>query len=178
MIAALAIGYAPNGRFVTPGFQQARRWWYQWYMNHEGGAEKVHADPVGFARIQWDSWSPKGWYNETAFARTAESFRNPDWAAITLHGYRSRWLPEPVDPRYDRVAKAIAGTARLRVPTLMVQGAEDGCDPPAESAGDAAWFDGRYERVVLPGIGHFPAREAATRTLDALLKFRNGSAGT
>lgn len=30
MIAALAIGYAPNRRFSTPGFGQARRWWYQW----------------------------------------------------------------------------------------------------------------------------------------------------
>lgn len=48
--------YAPNGRFVTPGFDQARRWWYQWYMNHENGAAQVRGDPVGFARIQWDSW--------------------------------------------------------------------------------------------------------------------------
>ncbi len=47
MIAALAIGYAPNGRFTTPGYDQARRWWYQWYMNHDGGAEKVRADPIG-----------------------------------------------------------------------------------------------------------------------------------
>lgn len=172
MIVALAIGYAPNGRFVTPSFEQARRWWYQWYMNHEGGAEEVRADPVGFARIQWDSWSPKGWFDEAAFAQAAESFRNPDWVEITLHGYRSRWLPEPIDPRYDQAAKVIARTACLHVPTLMIQGQEDACDPPAASVGDAAWFDGGYERLVLPGVGHFPAREAAVQTSSAILHFR------
>lgn len=107
-----------------------------------------------------------------AFARTAESFRNPDWAAVTLHGYRSRWLPEPVDPRYDGVAKVIADTAELCVPTLMIQGEEDGCDPPDGSAGDAGWFYGPCERIVLPGVGHFPAREAAARTAEAILAFR------
>lgn len=147
-------------------------------MNHDGGADKVRADPVGFARMQWDSWSPGGWYEEAAFARTARSFRNPDWAAITLHGYRSRWLPELVDRRYDRTARIIADTARLRVPTLMIQGAQDACDPPAESAGDAVWFDGPYERLVLPGVGHFPAREAAARTADAILRFRSEHAGS
>lgn len=171
MIAALAIGYAPNGRFATPAFDQARRWWYQWYMNHDGGAEKVRGDPVGFARIQWDTWSPQDWYEEAAFARTAESFRNVDWTAITLHGYRSRWLPEPIDRDYDDAAKAIAETGRLRVPTLMIQGDADACDPPAESAEDSVWFDGPYERVVLPGIGHFPGREAAPQVADAVLRF-------
>ncbi len=171
MIAALAIGYAPNGRFTTPGYDQARRWWYQWYMNHDGGAEKVRADPIGFAREQWDSWSPEGWYEEAAFIQTARSFRNPDWAAITLHGYRSRWLPEPVDLNYDDAAGIIAGTARLRVPTLMIQGEADACDPPAESLEDLVWFDGPYERIVLPGIGHFPGREAAHHVADAVLRF-------
>jgi len=172
-IAALAIGYAPNGRFTTPGFEQARRWWYQWYMNHEGGAEQVRADPVGFARIQWDTWSPEGWYDEATFARTAESFRNPDWAAITLQGYRSRWLSEPLDPRYDTVAAKVAATDRLSVPTLMIQGEADACDPPAESANDARWFDGPYERVLLPGVGHFPGREAPAQVAEAVIDFRD-----
>jgi hypothetical protein len=35
---------------------------------------------------------------------TAQSFRNPDWVAITLNAYRSRFLAdEPRDPRYDRL---------------------------------------------------------------------------
>jgi pimeloyl-ACP methyl ester carboxylesterase len=175
MVAVLAIGYAPYGRFVTTlDFAQARRWWYQWYMNAPGGAERVAADPIGFARRQWDDWSPAGWYDGAAFKHASESFRTSDWVAITLHGYRSRWLSEPVDPRYDADAATVAATGRLRTPTLMIQGAADGCDPPSESAGDHEWFDGAYRREVLPGVGHFPGREAPTAVVDAFCAFRDG----
>lgn len=90
-ITALAIGYAPRGRFTTPSFAQSRRWWYQWFATTEGGAAAVREDPIGFARLQWETWGPTGWLQEAVFAEVAESFRNPDWAAVTLHGYSSRW---------------------------------------------------------------------------------------
>ena len=48
----------------------------------DGGLEKVREDPIAFARIQWDTWSPPGWFDDTEFAATPESFRNPDWVAI------------------------------------------------------------------------------------------------
>ncbi|WP_267361595.1 MULTISPECIES: alpha/beta hydrolase [unclassified Methylobacterium] len=172
MIAVLAIGYAPFGRFETPDFKQARRWWYQWYMNADGGAERVRADPIGFARAQWVSWSPAGWYEEAAFVRAAESFLNPDWVAITLHGYRSRWLPEAVDERYAGVDQTIARTGKLRVPTLMIQGDADACDPPSAPADDARWFENRYERLVLTAVGHFPPREEPDAVARAILRFR------
>jgi hypothetical protein len=47
-----------QGQFPTPPFQQSRRWWYQWFMTTDRGAEAVRADPLGFARIQWETWSP------------------------------------------------------------------------------------------------------------------------
>jgi pimeloyl-ACP methyl ester carboxylesterase len=33
-------------------------------------------------------------------------------------------------------------------------------NPPETSAKAAAKFSGPFERVVLPGVGHFPTREA------------------
>jgi hypothetical protein len=36
-------------------------------MDSNGGMAVVHADPVAFARLQWDNWSPEGWYDESAF---------------------------------------------------------------------------------------------------------------
>jgi pimeloyl-ACP methyl ester carboxylesterase len=168
-IASLAIGYAPRGRFVIPSFPQSQRWWYQWFMTVEGGAKAVRSDPIEFARLQWETWSPTGWFEPAEFTATAESFRNPDWAAITLNGYRSRWQPEPLDSRYANSRARIDATETLVVPTLMIQGAQDRCDPPEESADDSQYFSARYQRVVLQGVGHFPAREAPAEVGRALL---------
>src|SRR5215212_762461 len=86
----------------VPPFEQARAFWYQWLVCLEEGARAVAADPVGFARIQWDTWSPAGWFDHDEFKKTARSFANPDWVAITLHAYRSRFLEGEVrDARYE-----------------------------------------------------------------------------
>jgi pimeloyl-ACP methyl ester carboxylesterase len=167
-IAALAIGYSPRGRFVTPPFEQSRRWWYQWFMCTDGGAERVRGDPLGFARIQWDSWGTTDWFDEHMFAAVARSFCSPDWPAITLHGYRSRWMPQPLDPRYAPLRKQVDATEILGVPTLMIQGGADRCDPPEESAGQEPYFAAGYQRVVLEGVGHFPARERPEDVADIL----------
>jgi hypothetical protein len=53
-----------------------RRFWYQWFMTLDEGAGAVRADPKGFARIQWDTWSPSGWFDEIEFETTAKSFES------------------------------------------------------------------------------------------------------
>ena len=90
-IAALSVGYSPHGAFPVPPFRQSRAWWYQWFMALDRGAEAIAKDPIGFARLQWETWSPPGWFDEAEFERTAQSFNNPDWLAIMLSSYRSRW---------------------------------------------------------------------------------------
>ena len=160
-VSALALAYQPKGRFAVPSFDQSRRFWYQWFLCVEGGAEKVRTDPSGFARIQWETWSPAGWFDEAEFAKTAESFSNPDWAAITLNAYRSRWLKgEACDSRYEDAQRRLESVETLSTPTLMIQGAADSCDAPSESEGQEHYFAGGYRRVVLDGVGHFPHRES------------------
>jgi pimeloyl-ACP methyl ester carboxylesterase len=158
-IAALALPYQPRGAFVMPDFAQARAFWYQWLMYVDAGADAVRRDPIGFARVQWETWSPPGWFSEAEFASTAMAFTNPDWVPITLHAYRSRFRAEPGDPRYDPLRRTVGSTERLSVPTLMIQGGSDYCDEPAGSEGLEPYFDA-YRRVVLDGVGHFPHREA------------------
>jgi pimeloyl-ACP methyl ester carboxylesterase len=145
---------------VVPTYAQSQRWWYQWFLTVDGGAQAFRDDPLSFALCQWQTWSPTGWFDDAEFRRTAESFRNPDWADITLHGYRSRWRSEPLDARYTDARARIDATEKLAVPILMLQGAEDHCDPPAESEGQERFFTAGYERVVMDHVGHFPAREA------------------
>lgn len=168
-ITTLAIGYAPRGRFAVPSFAQSRLWWYQWFMTTEGGAAAVREDPIGFARLQWETWGPTGWFDEAAFGEVAESFRNPDWAAVTLHGYRSRWQAEPLDPRYGSLRDRIDATEILGVPALMIQGGADACDPANGSEDQQRYFTSGYRRLVLPDVGHFPAREAPVAVAEAVL---------
>jgi pimeloyl-ACP methyl ester carboxylesterase len=168
-IVALSLAYQPRGVFTMPAFEQARAVWYQWLMYLDSGADAVAADPIAFARIQWDTWSPSGWFDEAEFAATARSFTNPDWVAVTLHAYRSRFrADEPGDPRYEHLARRLAETETLATPTLMIQGDDDRCDLPSASADQEAFFSDRYERLLLDRVGHFPHREAPKAVAEAI----------
>ena len=174
-IVALALGFQPHGRFAIPPFDQARRFWYQFFMCTDGGAATVRADPRGFARYQWETWSPAGWFDETEFARTAESFENPAWADVTLNGYRSRFVAdEPVDPQYDSLSRRLETIATIDVPTLVIHGAADTCVGPETTESLDRFFTRDYRRIVVPGVGHFVPREApevvATATLAHLAR--------
>src|SRR5262249_4256243 len=98
-IVAMSVGWQP-GELATPGLEQARKYWYQWFMATERGDQTVRRDKKAFARIQWETWAPQGWFSEAEFEATAKSFDNPDWADITLHSYRVRWGEAEKDPRH------------------------------------------------------------------------------
>jgi pimeloyl-ACP methyl ester carboxylesterase len=53
----------------------------------------------------------------------------------------------------------------------MLHGAVDGVSLPATSAHKEKFFTGRYERQLLPGVGHFPQREAPAKVAQAILNF-------
>lgn len=168
-IVSLALPYQPRGVFEIPRFEQARAFWYQWLMYVDVGALAVADDPIGFARMQWDTWSPPGWFDDHEFHETARSFTNPDWVAITLNAYRSRFLTgEAHDARYEPLARRLSEVQNIAIPTLMIQGGDDRCDEPSGSEGQERFFDGGYQRVVLDGVGHFPHREAPDEVSHAI----------
>ena len=173
-IVGIALAYQPRGSFTLPPFSQARRFWYQWFMTLDGGADAMRADPTGFARIQWDTWSPPGWFDDAEFATTAKSFANSDWTNVTLHAYRGRWQPVASDSRYDVLQSRLSETEAISTPTLMIQGGMDYCDEPSSSEGLDAYFTGGYRRIVLGDIGHFPPREAPDAVADAVIEHLSG----
>jgi pimeloyl-ACP methyl ester carboxylesterase len=139
-------------------------------MCTDGGAEAVRKDPIGFARLQWETWSPSGWFDTAEFARTAASFSGLDWTAITLNAYRARWRPDEAwDSRYDALQRRLGEVEYLPTPTLMIQGLSDFCDSPNESEGLEAFFTGGYRRLVLENVGHFPHREAPGLVAEAVV---------
>jgi pimeloyl-ACP methyl ester carboxylesterase len=168
-VVGIALAYQPRARFNVPAFSQARRFWYQWFMALDQGAEAVRKDPTGFALIQWNTWSPPGWFDNAEFEATAKSFRNPDWTEITLNAYRGRWRHEPGDPRYDDLQRRLESVETLDRPTLMIQGGSDFCDEPATSEGMERFFSAPYRRLLLNDVGHFPPREAPAAVSEAIL---------
>ena len=174
-ITAMSVAYQPRGEAKAPGFEQAMRYWYQWFMCTDGGVEKVKEDPIGFARIQWQTWSPAGWFTEQEFAGTAKSFTNPDWVTITLNSYRSRWRQgepkdEQIDPRYGDLTERLKQVETLSTPTLMLHGAVDTCAGVEQSEGAEKYFTGGYRREVIAGAGHFVQRESPDAVAAAVLQ--------
>jgi pimeloyl-ACP methyl ester carboxylesterase len=170
-LCALSVAFQPRFEFRTPSFEQSRRFWYQFFMCSDNGKQRVMEDPIGFSRFQWDTWSPPGWFTEDDFKATARAWENPDYSAVTLNSYRSRWMQsELFDPRYTQVQTKLSQTESIQVPTLMIQGGSDFCDPPSESEGLERSFTADYERIVVPEVGHFPHREAPATIADAILR--------
>lgn len=169
-IVTISVPWSP-GPLATPSLEQAQRFWYQWFMATERGAAFVRANGKAFARRQWDTWGPTGWFDNAAYDLTARSFENPDWAAITLHGYRVRWEEAEPDPRYAELNRQQQGVSTITTPTLLIHGGDDRCVMPASSEGLEQNFTGLYERRVLDGIGHFPPREAPDATARLITAF-------
>jgi pimeloyl-ACP methyl ester carboxylesterase len=158
------------GGLSTPPFWHARLQWYHWFQATKRGAQAVREDGKGFARIMWETWSPKGWFEDVAFDRVSASFDNPDWIDVTLHSYRSRWDEAEPDSTSRWLDDKVKETKTLALPTIYLQGELDGVNPPETSEKASQKFTGPFERIVLPGVGHFLTREAPADVAARLVK--------
>jgi len=157
------------GGMPTPPFWHAQLQWYHWLMATARGADAVRGDRRGFAHRHWVNWAPPGWFDEATFDRVAVAWDNPDWVDVTLHSYRSRWDEAEPDPRSAWLEDKVKATRTLSLPALYVQGAEDGVNPPAAATSVPEKFTGPFRYLELPGVGHFPQREAPDVVAEALV---------
>lgn len=170
-LVMVSVGYGTNDPNQAVSLAQARNYWYHWYMATPRGERTVRTDGRAFARMMWDTWAPPGWYAPAEFEATAEAFDNPDWPDVVLSSYRHRWGHAEGDPAYAADDAALTPAPVLGVPTLILHGAADPCNPPETSAGKDRFFSGRYERVLIEGAGHFPQREAPAVLAREILRF-------
>lgn len=134
-----------------------------------GGAR----DRKGFARIMWETWSPKGWLDDVTFDRVAASFDNP-WVDVTLHSYRSRWDEAEPDPQSKWLDDRVRATETLAFPTIYFQGELDGVNPPetsekaAEKNSPARLSESFFRGRPFPNArGARPGRDAVSEALQA-----------
>jgi pimeloyl-ACP methyl ester carboxylesterase len=156
----LSVGYGTNTPNQVLSLKQTQNYWYHWYMATERGREHVASRRREFTRYIWQIWAPEWSISDEDFEATASSFGNPDWVDIVIHSYRHRWGFAAGDRRYEELERRLDPAPVIGVPTLLLHGAGDACNDPSVSEGKEHFFAGRYVRKLLPGIGHFPQREA------------------
>jgi len=159
---------AGSAKPQTPA--QERRFWYQWYFQTERGRASLEANRRALCRLLWELWSPHWSFDDRTFERTAVSFDNPDFVAVTIQSYRHRYANAAGDPALEDIERRLAAKPKIAVPTIALQGEADGVLPADISEQHAEFFTGPYERRVLPGIGHNPPQEAPKAVADAILE--------
>jgi pimeloyl-ACP methyl ester carboxylesterase len=147
---------------------QEHRYWYQWYFQTERGRSGLQQNRRDICRLLWHLWSPNWNFDDATFARTAESFDNPDFVDVTIQSYRHRYANAPGDPAYEALEQRLAERPSISVPTIVLHGACDGVGPVEQSLHHATHFTHRYERRVVPVAGHFLSRETPEAVVQAI----------
>ena len=148
-----------------PSPKDAVHLWRFWYIG-------VLAAPVvggwllrhqpGFVRLLIRSWSARQVWTSAELDAFAERLREPERAQASVQYYRTllRELPLIAGRYRDR---------RLRTPTLLLFGADDGVVRPHQLRG----YEGHADDMrveLIPGVGHFTAEEAPELVVERAIK--------
>lgn len=177
-LTALASPYLSWGGGLYPP-DQVHGNWYQFYFQVDAAKAMLTERRRDFCRELWKTWSPGWGFTEGEFATAAESWDNPQFVEIVIDYYRMRWGGALGRRAYADLQATLDAKPKptIAVPTLFIQGAEDACDLPAGADGQEGCFTAGYERVVVPGVGHFPHRENPDAVARALLRQLHRSGG-
>lgn len=145
-------------------------WWYQFYFATERGQAGYQANTREFARLIWQTASPRWHFDDSTFAEAATAFDNPDHVAIVIHNYRWRLGLVTGEKQYDELEKKLAAGPAITVPSVTLEGDANGAPHPAPAT-YAAKFTGKYAHHTLNGgIGHNLPQEAPAAFADAIIE--------
>src|SRR5271166_1532015 len=135
-------------------------WWYQYYFATERGVLGYEKYLHDFAKLIWQTASPKWDFDDATFDRSAAALDNPDHVAIAIHNYRWRLGLAEGEAKYDDLEKRLAAFPIISVPTITMEGDANGAPHP-EPGAYAKKFTGKYaHRNITGGIGHNLPQEA------------------
>jgi pimeloyl-ACP methyl ester carboxylesterase len=143
--------------------------WYQYYFATEIGQAGYRKYLRDFAKLIWQTASPKWNFDDATFDRSAASLNNPDHVAITIHNYRWRIGLADGERKYDDLEKQLAELRAVPVPTITMEGDANGAIH-APSAAYRDKFSGKYEyRLIGGGVGHNLPQEAPQAFAQAVI---------
>jgi pimeloyl-ACP methyl ester carboxylesterase len=145
--------------------------WRSRYMVHfQAGALAdawVRARDYRYVRDLWRRWSPSLTVDEDYLAELGACF-DASWPApVTFY----RVARKPGRWPLSMVWGPDLARDTIRVPTLYLHGAEDGCVGPGLAQGQGRFFDRRLESHTLTGVGHFLHVEDPARVFAAMEPF-------
>lgn len=162
---------ARSGEPADPATEQT--FWYQYYFHSERGRRGLERNREALCALLWRSWSPTWAGADAAFPASAPSLHNPDFVAVVIHSYRHRYALVAGDPRYEALEGRIAAQPPIVVPTVALEGADDGVGGPIAGE-DRAHFTGAYRYELVPGVGHNLPQEAPDAVVRAVLALLPG----
>lgn len=146
------------------------RLWYQYYLHGERGRAGLEQNRSAFSKLLWQLWSPTWRFDDTTFDQSAAAFGNPDFVEVVIHSYRHRYALVPGDPGYANIEAKLAQQPVITVPSITLDGADDGVRPPADASVHAARFSALRGHRILDGVGHNLPQEAPQEFAMAVLE--------
>ncbi|NWB96494.1 alpha/beta hydrolase [Pseudomonas gingeri] len=152
-VSGYLIGNQEAGKAPLPPKAELQ-WWYQYYFATERGRAGYEKNTHDFAKLIWQTASPKWAFDDATFNRSAAALDNPDHVAITVFNYRWRLGLVQGETKYDPLEQKLAKAPSISVPTITLEGDANGAPHPA-AEDYAKRFTGQYEyRLIKGGIGH------------------------
>jgi pimeloyl-ACP methyl ester carboxylesterase len=155
--------------------ENEQRLWYQYYFHGERGRAGLAQDRRAFCRLLWRLWSPTWAFDDATYERSAAAFDHPDFVDVVIHSYRHRFGLVPGDPALEPIEQRLAAQPSITVPSITLDGADDGVMPIGGTAHHARHFSGGHEHRVVPGAGHNLPQEAPqafAQAVQAVLSMR------
>jgi pimeloyl-ACP methyl ester carboxylesterase len=167
-VSGYLIGSQQAGKVPLPPKAELQ-WWYQYYFATERGRAGYEQYRHDFAKLIWQTSSPKWDFDDATFERSAVAFDNPDHVSIVIHNYRWRLGLAEGEPQFDELEQRLAAAPIITVPTITLEGDANGAPHPDASA-YARKFSGRYaHRVITGGVGHNLPQEAPQAFAQAIV---------
>jgi pimeloyl-ACP methyl ester carboxylesterase len=111
-VSGYLIGSPEANRMPLPPKAELQ-WWYQYFFATDRGRAGYDTYRRDFAKLIWQTASPKWDFDEATFDRSAASFDNSDHVSIIIHNYRWRLGLAEGDQGRHRAQPAAGGPAGL-----------------------------------------------------------------
>jgi pimeloyl-ACP methyl ester carboxylesterase len=168
-VSGYLIGSQQAGKVPLPPAAELQ-WWYQYYFATERGRVGYDRNRREFAKLIWQTASPKWSFDNVTFDRSAAAFDNPDHVEVVIHNYRWRLGLADGESEYAELEERLARGPVIGVPTITLEGDANGAPHPDPSS-YAEKFSGTYShRTIDGGIGHNLPQEAPEAFANAVIE--------